>query len=164
MAFIGPLEQVMKQSTNYPGFAEAYAYLLLVFQEGSEENRRLRSHKADAFVTIPLSETIFALEQVYFTKERQACFFESHRRYIDIQFILEGKERMDYCATKMLMVDLAYDVKKDFIKYHDLNHMTSFLLQKGDMAIFFPDDAHMPCLKTDNTTLVYKTVVKVPVC
>ena len=36
-------------------------------------------------------------------------------------------------------------------------------LKKGDIAIFFPDDAHMPCIKINESIKVIKTVVKVSV-
>lgn len=163
MALIGPLDQIMSQSVDYPGFKEAYEYLALISQKGSKEHQRLSSHGVHTCVKILLNESIFALEQVYFSKDRHECFFESHRGYIDIQFILDGEERIEHCSTGLLTVDIPYDVEKDLTKYCDRNNMSSLLLQKGDVAIFFPDDAHMPCLKTDISRLVYKTVIKVPV-
>lgn len=163
MALFGSLKEIKKQAPAYPGFSEAFKYLELVSQANTSEHARLMGHSTDAFVKIPLNESIFALEQVYQSKERERCFFESHRQYIDIQFILNGEERIDIASIEMLSIDKNYDEEKDFIKYHDQKSLSSVLLTKGDVAIFFPEDAHMPCLKNSSETLVYKTVVKVPV-
>ena len=51
----------------------------------------------------------------------------------------------------------------DLIKYHDTNTVSQIVLQKGDVAIFFPKDAHMPCVKLDSYFKVVKTVIKVKV-
>lgn len=163
MALYGPLHIIKKQAPNYPGFSEAFEYLDKVLDAGSEEQARLLSHLIGSFVKIPLNESLFALEQVYESKEREACFFESHRQYIDIQFILKGEERIDVVPISELTIDMPYDDEKDFIKYHDVKDLSSLLLRPGYVAIFFPEDAHMPCLQKDTKTVVYKTVVKVPV-
>ena len=41
---------------------------------------------------VDLSHGVFALEQVYETKPRAEGFFESHRKYIDVQFVFEGDQ------------------------------------------------------------------------
>ena len=43
-----------------------------------------------------ITDNIFALEQVFYTKDRKECFIESHKKYIDFQLILSGNEQMEY--------------------------------------------------------------------
>lgn len=163
MAIFGPFEQIAKQCSEYPYFKEAFEYLKSISTANSNDNKRLLALKEGAFEKIGLVDDLFGLEQVYYTKLRQECFFESHRQYIDIQFILDGKERIDVYPAELLEIDEEYNAEMDLIKYIDHKNVSSLYLRRGDVAIFFPEDAHMPCLRAEESTLVYKTVVKVPV-
>jgi len=160
MAMFGNIEVLKKQITG-DKFKVAFEYLTKVLDETSEENKRLNAYDLDVFRKIDLDENNFALEQIYFSKDRENCFFESHRKNIDVQFILEGEELIEIDNIKNLNVNFEYDENMDLIKYDDSKFSSSIKLQKGDIAIFFPDDAHMPCIKIDEPIKVIKTVVKV---
>ncbi len=54
-----------------------------------------------------------------------------------------------------------FDTSMDLINYHDTTDYSEFTLHAGDIAIFYPDDAHMPCVQIDTPTKVVKSVVKV---
>ena len=162
MALFGNLEILKKQITG-DKFKVAFEYLTKALDETSEENKRLNAYDLNAFEKIDLDINNFALEQVYNSKDREKCFFESHIKNIDVQFILEGEEIMEIDNIKNLNVTFQYDENMDLIKYDDSNFSSSIKLKKGDIAIFFPDDAHMPCIKISESTKVIKTVVKVSV-
>ncbi len=162
MAVFGTIE-VIKEQVKEQKFQVAFKYLEEVFKEGSKENIRLLSLPLDAFEKILLDEKNFVLEQVYNSKERNECFFESHRRYIDVQVILDGEEIIEVSDINNLVVNFNYDKDMDLTKYDDNANASIIKLQKGDVAIFYPQDAHMPCIKTNNATKVVKTVVKVKV-
>jgi YhcH/YjgK/YiaL family protein len=112
---------------------------------------------------MPITDNIFALEQVFYTKDRESCFIESHRNYIDFQLVLSGAEQMEYVDIDKLTVSNPYDVSKDLIKYEMTDHTSKFLLESGDLAIFLLDDAHIGLPKFKEPELVYKTVIKLPV-
>lgn len=162
MALFGKLE-VVKQQVENTKFKVAFKYLEDVLKDGSEENRRLLSLPIDAFKKVDLDVNNFALEQVYNSKEREKCFFESHKEYIDVQFILEGEEIIEVCDGPLLGINMPYNKDMDLIKYKDSSYGSILRLQKGDIAIFYPEDVHMPCIKTNESTKVVKTVVKVKV-
>lgn len=90
-------------------------------------------------------------------------FFESHRKNIDVQFILEGEELIEVDNIQNLNVNFEYDKNMDLIKYDDSSFSSVIKLKKGDIAIFFPDDAHMPGIKINESKKIIKTVVKVTV-
>ncbi len=71
---------------------------------------------------------------------------ELHRTYIDIQILLEGKERMGWKAIEDLKEEVQpYDKERDCAFYAD--RPTSFIdLQPGQFAIFYPEDAHAPII------------------
>ena len=110
-----------------------------------------------------LAEGCFALEQPYEPRLRPDGFFESHRKFIDVQIIVEGEELMEVEDVSRLTVSQAYDAERDFIKYADTGVASLLHMRVGDMAVFYPADGHMPSLRWRQPGLVRKTVVKVPV-
>ena len=71
---------------------------------------------------------------------------ELHRDYIDIQILLEGKERMGWKAIEDLQEEVQpYDKEKDCALYSD--RPTTFVdLEPGQFTIFFPEDPHAPII------------------
>ena len=49
-------------------------------------------------------ENIFALLQRYETKNPEHAAWESHRKYIDIQYMVSGAENMGFVAYKSTLV------------------------------------------------------------
>ncbi len=162
MAIFGKLA-IVKEQVKENTFKKAFEYLEEVLKYGSQENKRLLSLPIDAFEKVDLDENNFALEQVYNSKKREQCFFESHKEYIDVQFILDGEEIIEVSNTDDLVENFSYDENMDLIKYNDTKNSSIIKLQKGDIAIFYPNDGHMPCIKLRESIKVVKTVVKVRV-
>lgn len=162
MAIFGTLS-VVKEQVDSVKFQKAFEYLEQVLKEETVENRRLSSLPINAFEKVDLDENNFALEQVYNSKNREDCFFESHRQYIDVQFILEGEEIIEVTNINNLTIDFEYNNEMDLLKYKSTSNSSIIKLKKGDIAIFYQEDAHMPCVKLDKSIKVVKTVVKVAV-
>jgi len=104
---------------------------------------------------------VFALISEYNTKELSECFIECHRKYIDIQILLEGRERIGICNI-LECKEYPYDPDKDLQK---LAGEVSFIkMAPNRFAIFFPSDGHMPQIKYgDLPERVKKVVFKVPI-
>ena len=162
MAIFGTLE-VVKEQVDSTKFKKAFEYLEQVFKEETVENKRLLSLPINAFEKVALDNNNFGLEQVYNSKNREDCFFESHRQYIDVQFILEGEEIIEVSDINNLEVNFKYNDEMDLLKYKTTSSSSIIKLKKGDVAIFYPQDTHMPCVKLNNSQKVVKTVVKVAV-
>ena len=125
--------------------------------------RRIESQESP-MVKIDLGKGIFALEQIFETKEIKDCFYESHKKYIDIQIMLEGSETMQLFDVSNSHANcLSYDERTDFCIY-DVNSeiVTNLLMTSGDTYVFFPNDGHLGMLKSDVKKFVKKTVIKVP--
>jgi len=104
-------------------------------------------------------ENIFALPQKYETKNPENAAWESHRKYVDIQFMISGAENMGFVKSCYLDILEDYNAEKD-VEY--LNGLGDFVqVGEGEFVIFFPDDAHMPCLKIKENEAVYKVVIKI---
>jgi YhcH/YjgK/YiaL family protein len=107
------------------------------------------------------SDEIFALAQEYRTKPASEGFWESHRRYIDVQLVVAGRERMGYANLAALAAQKPYDPEKDLLVLEGAGDF--FMVSAGMFTIFTPQDAHMPCLAADEPAMVRKVVVKVAV-
>lgn len=165
MALFGSCATLRDQTAGRPeAFAAAFTYLEEVFRAGSPAAARLAALSPGESKRVELAGGAFALEQAYWTKAREDGFFESHRRYIDVQVVVAGHEAMEVVDLNRLSPETPYDAERDFIKHPELADASRLLLGAGDAAIFFPVDVHMPSLRSGaEPQLVRKSVVKVPV-
>lgn len=161
MAIIGNLHKIEKLLDDKE-LDLVFKYFKQAIQKGSEVHSRILNRPVGAFEKIKITDDIFALEQVFYTKDREKCFIESHRKYIDFQLIISGSEQMEYIDVDKLEIDSSYSEAKDLVTYKMVNNTSKFLLQDNDLAIFFPDDAHIGLPKAKQVELVYKTVIKLP--
>lgn len=106
-------------------------------------------------------DNLFVLIQEYEPKTIEEGKCEAHKKYIDIQYIIKGRECMGYMLTEKGEVTESYDDTKDrlFVKW--TGDLVSYT--EGMFAIFYPQDAHMPGIKTDGCDFVKKAVVKIAV-
>lgn len=106
-------------------------------------------------------DCLFALVQRYETKPPEQGVWEAHRRYIDVQFVAAGVERMGYAPIESLTVTQPYADDKDFELLAGNGDFVTVSI--GMFTVFFPQDAHMPCLACGQPAPVVKVVVKVAV-
>lgn len=163
MAIFGPWAAVNNQLARDPRFATALAYVAEAVRAGSPVHARIARITAGQTERVELSGGSFALEQVYEPRLRPDGFFESHRTYADVQVIVEGEELMEVEDVSRLVVNQPYLPERDLIKYADTPVASVLRMRAGDIAVFFPEDGHMPSLRWRAAGLVRKTVVKVPV-
>ena len=103
---------------------------------------------------------VYALVQSYKSKIEPA--FEAHQRYLDIQYIVRGKERFGWAALDKLEAADPYNSEKDVVKGSVPAEFASFVkLSAGQLAVVFPSDAHAPGGADGEPTPVKKIVVKV---
>lgn len=107
-------------------------------------------------------DRVFATISTYGTKRRETAVFEAHRRYCDIQAIIDGEE---YCgvvsAASWLTETVPYDAAKDIRFFANPKVYSNILLAPGMFAFFSPDDAHMPGVAIGALGKVRKCVIKV---
>lgn len=163
MALFGNIDDLARVLSTDPRFKSAFQYLNRCRAAGSVEERRIADLALDAVEKIPLEDGAVAMDQAYRSRGRGDCFFESHRKHIDVQCILEGEEIIDVVGIAELEVDKPYREDKDFVKYRDPGRASRLRLRAGQAAVFFPEDGHMPGQFQDSPGIVRKTVVKVPV-
>lgn len=100
----------------------------------------------------------------YQTKPEMECRPESHRRYVDVQYVAEGQEFIGWCAFTPALVETApYDEEKDVVFFERLEPESYFVLSEGCFAILTPKDIHRPCCAIEEPSPVLKVVVKIAV-
>lgn len=105
-------------------------------------------------------DNLFYFIQSYETKPANDAP-EAHIKYIDIQYILFGAERMDVGALEDMTEEVLPRPEGDIRFYH--GPTDSITLTEGKFAVFFPGDAHAPGIAPDVPAPVRKVVMKVKV-
>lgn len=147
---VDQLENLSQYEHLNQGFAKAFGFLQECLN-GTIENGK---HIIDG-------DKIYANVQTYTTKT--SAELEAHRRYIDIQCILLGEEIIEYSAINELEISKTYDDQNDIVFFKDKGMGSKIHMKKGCFAIFFPQDAHKPCMKIKQEENVQKIVIKVKV-
>jgi YhcH/YjgK/YiaL family protein len=85
---------------------------------------------------------------------------ECHRKYIDIQLVLEGEEEMGWKALSHCAAPVAdYSSERDIQFFQDAP-ASWITTPAGAFCIFFPGDAHAPLVATGK---IRKAIFKIAV-
>jgi len=145
-----------RYTSLHPSFARAFAYLRDVnwtplITEAQASERHSTRHPIDG-------DRLYVSIEYVQGRGREGARLEAHRRYVDIQFTVDGEEEigwkpLDDCGVP----SVAYDDAKDVLFFSD--RPDSWLsLPAGRFAIFFPDDAHAPLA---GRGILTKAIVKI---
>ncbi|MBS0028978.1 YhcH/YjgK/YiaL family protein [Chitinophaga sp. 22321] len=105
---------------------------------------------------------IFAIVNEYDTVDAATEQMESHKKYIDVQYIVSGSELIGHDFLQDQTPSKAYDETADYQLF--AGHPVFFSrLEKGMFAIFFPGDLHMPNIQVSTPMPVKKVVIKIAV-
>jgi YhcH/YjgK/YiaL family protein len=108
---------------------------------------------------IPGTES-YVLVQNYRTADRGERRWESHRRHLDIQILLSGRETVGWRDIEGLTVAEPYSAEKDVAFYQPPEQSAEVLLEAGSFCVFYPGDGHQPGWHREPGDVV-KAVVKV---
>ena len=113
---------------------------------------------------IELEEGVRANVQHYSSYKWEENRFETHERFFDIQYVVEG---MEYCAvcdrSELGPVAVPYKAENDITFYDEPKHCSKVFLNAGDFIVLGPEDAHKPRCIVDKRIPIKKIVIKVPV-
>ncbi len=143
----------IKNKELYLSINEGFKVGFDFIQKVEKENLPIGKYEIDG-------KKVWASVQEYLSKDEAKA--EAHRNYIDIQYIISGKEIMlnaniDLCKSKV-----EYNSDKD-VEFFEPCQTAKLECGAGDFAIFFPTDVHTPGLKVNENTPVRKVVIKVRV-
>jgi len=106
---------------------------------------------------------IYANVQSLKTKPIEEKKWEVHRKYIDIQYVICGSEKMGYGILEDFSEILVpYDNEKDveFLNGEKFNYVN---VEAENFVIFYPNDVHAPMLAYDKPMNIKKVIVKIAI-
>jgi biofilm protein TabA len=133
----------------HPVWIEAFAFLKNLPAQPAKGIQQIRGE--DMYVNV----------MEYATLPREQCNFETHRKYVDLQYTITGGEVIEWRRSAELEVAGPYDEAKDLQLYRLADAPTRVHMPPGYFAIFYPSDAHLPKVADGINASVYKLVVKV---
>ena len=108
-----------------------------------------------------IDEDVFFTVKIYEPRRPECAGWETHKKYIDIQYVMEGKELMGVAPSNILTVREPYDEGKDKMTYLPTDKEATLKLWPGMFALLLPQDAHHPTLIDGEVTRNKKAVVKI---
>lgn len=106
-----------------------------------------------------VDDELYYVVQEYETKYPEQGRYEAHEKYVDIQYIVKGVERMEFAETSKLKVTEKYNPDKDVKFLEEPKVIDASIVEEGDYRIFYPEDAHRPGLCVNNTPAKVKKIL-----
>ena len=94
------------------------------------------------------------------TKAKEDTKWEAHRRYIDIQYVVRGREKMGVASYKNAEIISSFDEIRD-IGFYNVTGGKYYVAEPGTFFIFFPKDVHRPGINADMAEENKKIVIKI---
>ena len=142
----------LKNVSTYENLSERLSKAFEFLSTQDLENLEVGRYELD-------SDNLFVLIQEYTGKKEDDGKCEAHKKYIDIQYIISGVEKIGYAPIDTMKVIDPYNEAKDrfFVKFDGSYN----ILNKDMFAIYFPQDGHMPGIEVIPGTTIKKAVVKI---
>lgn len=104
---------------------------------------------------------VYAPVSEYMSKSKDVARYEAHKKYIDLQYVISGKELIGVAPMSALKeVTEEYNETKD-IFFMTVNNPVERPANPDRFFLFFPDDLHCPGMMDGDSTMVKKVVVKI---
>lgn len=104
----------------------------------------------------------FAFVQKYETVSPKKDY-EAHERYLDLQYVVCGTEKMYWISHGNLRCTVPMDTQKDIAFFAEKDGVApcELTVQADEFAIFYPQEPHKPGCFTHAPETVEKIVVKI---
>jgi YhcH/YjgK/YiaL family protein len=147
------LEFSFQYGRNRDYWDKAFAYL----RDNDLEKLAPGKYKID-------DDKVYVLVAEANTKELEDTRWEAHVKYIDIQYVVHGKEKIGVAPLSKAVAIEPFNTEKD-IGFYEIPEPDCkyYLAEPGTFFVFFPQDAHRPGIKTKETNADKKIVIKIKV-
>ncbi len=109
-----------------------------------------------------IDEDAFAIVSEYVPKPIHDTRFEAHRKFIDLQCLVSGKEKMGVAPLSKAVESGEFNDDNDIGFYTVPEEECQYYIAKaGKLLVFFPGDAHRPGIKAEKGEGVKKVVIKI---
>lgn len=107
-----------------------------------------------------MGDQVFAMVSEYSTKKPEETKWEAHKKYIDLQYVIEGEEEIGMLPLEKAILPQPYDGTKDLLFFQD-QPGEYFVASPDFFFLFFPEDVHRPGIMLENPGTVKKLVIKI---
>ena len=152
------LKNLERYASTHPRFEAAFAFLREMMENDPAPGRYVMPN-CDAEDAVIVN--VFDYETKPMSPSIQ---MEAHRRYIDVQVVLEGKEYMYVPGVNPLSVTVPYrqDTDIEFFEMPSTKDTARCMVSAGYFAVFYANELHAPGISLlDTPTRVRKFVVKI---
>lgn len=104
-------------------------------------------------------DALFLFFYEYDTRYKDEGVLEAHKKYLDLQYIVDGKELIGYKNIRGLKPIDEYCEDKDI--YFFEGECDFIEITKDMFIILYPEDGHMPCISKGKSNKVKKIVAKI---
>lgn len=92
------------------------------------------------------------------TKEFSESIWESHDKYLDIHYLVEGEERIFYADEYSMQEVKPYDPEKDLTVFDGNGH--EVVVPPNGFVIFYPGEIHKGLVHVSTPNTIKKMVIK----
>lgn len=135
-----------------------YESLLQGIKNGMQAIKALKSYDVGRYEF----DGGFYMIQKGMTRPISEGTFEAHRKYIDVQIVIEGAEEVAWNSLDDLSECVPYNAEKDNARYQG-SHDHVMKITAGMFYAAFPKDGHQPVCHTIEPMIFTKIVMKLPV-
>ena len=104
-------------------------------------------------------ENVYGIVTQAPTKDYDKTAFESHRKYIDLQYVITGEEKMAKAPVTSVTVSKPYEAAADIAYYSGEGKI--YTVPAASFMLFFPTEAHRPNITPGGNKVVKKIVIKI---
>ncbi|MCL1972695.1 MAG: YhcH/YjgK/YiaL family protein [Endomicrobia bacterium] len=130
---------------HFPSLSEAFGFI-------SSNEGKFREGKHI------INDDMYAVVEKSFPKPREEQKLEVHKKYVDLQYIIEGSDIIGWKSlSECADIFKKYEDSKDIAFFNEAPDF-NIVLTAGSFALFFPDDAHSPLSGSES---VLKCIIKI---
>jgi YhcH/YjgK/YiaL family protein len=157
--YLNGLKLVPHETTNKKEFQRQYAANKQLWDKALAylKNTDLKALPVGKYVIEPDKVTVSVTEDS--TRNFEKTNWESHKKWIDIQYVISGVENMGIARVTSAKVIKPYDEKRDVANYEVEGKY--YISEPGKFFIFFPEDVHRPNITANNNLPDKKIVIKI---
>ena len=114
-----------------------------------------------------IEDELFVKVLKYTPRKASEGYFETHKEFADLQFVIKGVESMYYVNSKHITPTDKFEMSGDFEFFEASECITNLVISEGEFAIFLPGEPHKPgCIvlnESESESEVMKLVFKIKI-
>ncbi|CAH8187831.1 YhcH/YjgK/YiaL family protein [Vibrio aestuarianus] len=137
------------------------SYIQPQIQHWIEESLAIAKENHTGKYTLSHPEVFVILMEMK-TEQTSVRKAEIHKKYIDVQLMLDGVESLGYTYDLAPELEALDELENDVALFEQASNEQFVTINNGDFVIFYPNEVHRPLCSVGEDKLVRKAVIKIP--